>query len=1127
MKITRHFTKPEADVFSTVAYETRQSVAPTGTVTVEVPKTWSQTASDILAQKYLRRREVPKRDAKGKAILDAEGRPEMGGEESVKEVIDRLVGCWKHWGEKLHYFDTPKDAQAFYDELVHMLLNQMAAPNSPQWFNTGLHHKYAVTGPAQGHYYVDEADDQVKPSVDAYSRPQPHACFIQSVDDNLLGDSGIYSLLEREGRVFKYGSGSGTNFSSIRAAGESLGGGGASSGLMSFLKVFDRAAAAIKSGGTTRRAAKMVCLDLDHPEIEAFIGWKRREEFKVAALAAGSAMQAEILQGILDLGDSRKHGEGERTRLLDLLARGLQLHLPEGVLLKAVTLAEQGVKNFPLEEMGAYFEGEAYETVSGQNGNNTVRIPNAFMRALREDDDWHLLARGDGSIRKTVKARKLWEDIGTAAWDCADPGLQFSDTINEWHTCPADGPIRASNPCSEYLFLDDTACNLASLNLVRFQNQDGSLEVDAFGHAVRLWTLVLDISVSMAQFPSPLMARKSADFRTLGLGYSNLGAFLMRAGIPYDSEKAEAWTSAISALLGGAAYTASAELAHALYPFPRFEANRESMLKVIRNHRRAAWNAAPETYEGLSVLPAGLDGTLCPPEMVDAAREIWNEAVSLGEAHGYRNAQVSALAPTGTIGLLMDCDTTGIEPDFALVKHKKLSGGGWLKIVNRSVPFALRNLGYTPVQIRDIENYCLGSGTLEAEPKLNPETLRRAGFTYEDIIAVEKRLASVLSLEQAFSPSLLEASTLENLGFTPGDNTTGMDVLLSLAMSPKQINLAELRVCGAQSVEGAPHLLLEHYPIFDCATACGRGIRSIAPKGHLRIMAAAQPFISGGISKTVNLPWESGIDEVKEVFAAAWGRMVKAITVYRDGSKLSQPLGSLPKAAQWMEDARAHALREAPIPKEKNEITEPVRAHRRRLPARRGGFVQEVSISGHKLFLRTGEYPDGSLGEIFIDMYKEGAAYRSLLNCFAVLASKALQYGMPLEKMVETFTFTRFEPAGPVSGHENVKQCTSILDLIFRVIGLQYLGRTDFVHVKPKAMEDDLKRNNPNEPELVYSSVKVTTLTTDSEGSRFSQVQAVKAGYTGESCGSCGSVRVRRNGTCTVCEDCGGTSGCS
>ncbi len=1118
MRFERKFIKEGQDPFASVQYATRKSQVrgldgtTSSIMEVEVPEFWSQMATDILAQKYLRRRDVP--------VTDAAGKTTMGGETSIRQVVDRLVGCWRHWGDKLGYFDSPADGLAFYDELVYMLLKQMAAPNSPQWFNTGLNWKYGITGNAQGHFYVDPEDNQVKSSTDAYTRPQPHACFIQSVKDDLLGENGIYSLMQREGRIFKYGSGTGTNFSAIRGSGEALGGGGVSSGLMSFLKVLDRAAGAIKSGGTTRRAAKMVCLDLDHPEIEEFITWKSREEAKVAAMIAGSSLLKEGESEII-----RKGADSE-----DPKGPGM-VFAQAGVWNRARALLAQGELLGQREIFDSHFEGEAYTTVSGQNSNNSVRVPDAFLEAVKSDGDWNLLGRVDGKIIKTIKARKLWESVGRSAWDCADPGVQYDDTINDWHTCPNDGRIRASNPCSEYMFLDDTACNLASLNLVTFQNPDSTLDVPAYAHAIRLWTVVLDISVGMAQFPSTEIARRSFDYRTLGLGYANLGAFLMRAGIPYDSAAASDWTATITAILGGESYAASAEIAASLGAFPRYAANRDSMLRVIRNHERAVRSAAASEYENLAVIPRGLAGEFCPESMVKAARDAWERALIQGAKHGFRNAQVTVLAPTGTIGLIMDCDTTGIEPDFSMVKFKKLAGGGYFKIVNQSLGVALNHLKYPAHEVNAIERFCLGYGTLEGSPHVNRITLAERGFNEEILRKIENALPLALSLEDIFHPRLIGRDVLIGLGIRntalEGD---GYDVLESLGFTYEQIQEADIYICGAQTVEGAPFLKNEHYAVFDCASVCGKGVRMISSLGHLRIMAAAQPFISGAISKTVNLSNEATIEDILDIYREGHQGMLKAISIYRDGCKLSQPLNAK-KTRKKTDTTTWETVKPG-------TLAHPSRPIRRKLPPKRHGFVQEVTVGGHKLFLRTGEYPDGSLGEIFIDMYKEGAAYRGIINCFAVLTSKALQYGVPLEELVDTFTFTRFEPAGPVEGHENIKNCTSLLDLIFRVLGFSYLGETGFVHIKPIESLGEHRSNEvnglsgpiPEAPQSVMTpgpakpySVTVSAGATRSEAADFSR----RAGYTGDGCTSCGSMRVRRNGTCVVCEDCGTTSGCS
>jgi len=989
LKIERLFTQPGQDPFGTIAWASRTSriTNPDGSVVfemedAEIPAPWSQVATDIMVSKYFRKAGVPQYDASGKPLLDEHGKPVLGAERSAKQVISRLAGTWRFWGEQNGYFASSDDAEAFEDELKYMLVHQMAAPNSPQWFNTGLHWAYGISGPAQGHSYVEPATNEVVLSTDAYSRPTPHACFIQSVNDDLVNEGGIFDLVTREARVFKYGSGSGTNFSMLRAEGEPLSGGGTSSGLMSFLKIFDRAAGAIKSGGTTRRAAKMVVVDIDHPDIEKFILWKAEEERKVAALIAAG--------------------------------------------------------------YSSDFNGEAYATVSGQNSNNSVRVTDDFIRAVQNDEEWELRWRTDGRIIRTVRARDLWEKIADAAWQCADPGLQFDTTINDWHTSPVSGRINASNPCSEYMFLDDTACNLASLNLMTFYDTETRVfDLEAYRHAIRLWTMVLEISVLMAQFPSESIARLSYDFRTLGLGYANLGSLLMTMGLPYDSDESRAIAGAVTAILTGDAYAASAEMAAELGPFPAYPLNKDEMLRVVRNHRRAAYNSHEGEYEHLSVTPVGIDPQFCPDDMLRAARSAWDRALELGEQFGYRNAQATLLAPTGTIGLLMDCDTTGVEPDFALVKFKKLSGGGYFKIANHSIAPALSALGYEQAQIDDILRYVLGTLSLDGAPHINRESLKERGFTGVDLERITKVLPTVFELPFAFNAWTLGEETMNRLGFSKEQwQKSDFRLLRALGFSQQEIDVANDVVCGMQTIEGAPHLKPEHLPVFDCANRGGKnGKRFIHHMGHIRMMSVVQPFLSGAISKTINMPHEVTVDDIKEAYMASWKLGLKAMALYRDGSKLSQPLSA--KSKEETVEAKAEA---APVETKVVIVEKPIR---RLMPAKRHGFTQEGRLAGHKIYLRTGEYEDGSLGEIFIDMHKEGAAFRSLMNCFAIAISKGLQYGVPLEEFVDTFTFQRFEPQGMVEGHPNIKMSTSIIDYVFRVLGYEYLGRTDFVQVKP------------------------------------------------------------------------------
>ena len=1097
LSFDRYFTKDgmaAADLFD---YEIRSSVIqnPGGDTVfrmdnVEVPKVWSQVATDILAQKYFRKAGVPQEDGS------------LGSENSIKQVAHRLADCWRTWGEEYNYFATKKDAQIFYDELVYSITAQHAAPNSPQWFNTGLHNTYGITGKPQGHYYADPETGKLKKSTSAYERPQPHACFILSVSDDLVNEGGIMDLWVREARIFKYGSGVGTNFSSIRGAGEKLSGGGTSSGLMSFLKIGDRAAGAIKSGGTTRRAAKMVTLDLDHPEIMEFINWKKEEEKKVAAL--------------IDHGYS------------------------------------------------SHYEGEAYQTVSGQNSNNSVRIPNKFFEALKNEDNWDLIARSTGETMKSIPAQKIWDDISFAAWACADPGVQFDTTINEWHTCPQGGTINGSNPCSEYMFLDNTACNLASLNLRHFFNED-TLEFDVAGieYTSRLWTAVLEISVLMAQFPSKEVAELSYAYRTLGLGYANLGSVLMLSGIPYDSEKATAICGAITAILTGTAYATSAEMAEFLGPFREYEKNKEDMLRVMRNHRYAAYNATE--YEGLSVKPVGIDPKHCPDYLLTAACDQWDKAVMLGEKFGYRNAQTTVIAPTGTIGLVMDCDTTGIEPDFALVKFKKLSGGGYFKIVNQSVPGALKNLGYNEIEISDIVNYAKGHATLKGAPVINHKSLKEKGFTAKNLKAIEGGLASAFEIGFAFNHWTLGESTMERLGFTKEQyESANFNLLKELGFESQDIKAANDYVCGTMTIEGAPHLKDEHLPVFDCANRCGEiGERFIHAHGHIRMMGAAQPFISGAISKTINLPNEATQEDIKSCYQLSWELGLKANALYRDGCKLSQPLSNKSdskeeeteekieatdkveevlgeKAELSLEEITPDMVLDAArrIIDESNDTIFQMQlsniVERKKLPNKRSGFTQKAKVGGQTLFIRTGEYSDGRLGEIFVDMHKEGATFRSLMNCFSIAVSIGLQYGVPLREFVDKFTFTKFEPAGYVEGHDNIKNSTSIIDFIFRLLGFEYLKRHDLVQVPPTQENKETPKNTITRIANV-AAPKVqpvaTTSTTGAEGTAAAQgastdklMQSMQS--DAPACNECGHLTVR-SGTCYKCLNCGNSLGCS
>ncbi|MFC7331850.1 vitamin B12-dependent ribonucleotide reductase [Rhodocista pekingensis] len=1125
MRFERRFTTEGQDAYEGIGFRraTSEIRNPDGSVVfqlkdVEVPADWSQVACDILAQKYFRKAGVPAAlkpveentvpsflwrhvaDEEALAALPAEKR--TGSETSARQVFDRLAGTWAYWGWKGGYFDGEADARAFYDELRFMLARQMAAPNSPQWFNTGIHWAYGVDGPSQGHFYVDFRTGELVKSETAYEHPQPHACFIQSVDDDLVNEGGIMDLWVREARLFKYGSGTGTNFSRLRGEGEKLSGGGKSSGLMSFLKIGDRAAGAIKSGGTTRRAAKMVTVDLDHPDIEAYIDWKVAEEQKVAALVTGSKTVRKHLTLVMaacteGFGPDAERLDPQKNKALKrAIIAARKALVPENYIQRAVQLAGQGYTDFDTRVFDTDWDSEAYLTVSGQNSNNSVRIPNGFLEAVETDADWTLIRRTDGKPARTLKARALWDKIAYAAWQSADPGVQFDTTINEWHTCPASGRINASNPCSEYMFLDDTACNLASINLMEFRRTDGSFDIPAFEHACRLWTVVLEISVLMAQFPSREIARLSYEYRTLGLGFANIGGLLMASGIPYDSAEGRAICGSITAIMTGTAYATSAEMAQELGPFPGYAQNREAMLRVIRNHRRAA-HGARSGYEDLSVLPVALRADDIPDgDLMDAAKAAWDRALALGEAHGFRNAQATVLAPTGTIGLVMDCDTTGIEPDFALVKFKKLAGGGYFKIINRAVPEALSRLGYAPEEITRIERYAVGHGTLQGAPGIDHDKLRAKGFGDAELEKLEAALGSAFDIKFAFNRwTFGEAFCTETLGIPQAAlDDFGFDMLAFLGFAKAEIEAANVYCCGAMTLEGAPGLKDEHLPVFDCASPCGKiGKRYLSTQSHIRMMAAAQPFISGAISKTINMPNHASVDECKDAYLLSWRLGLKANALYRDGSKLSQPLNAQVLEEDEEETAEEETLVEriveapaaarAPLIAERivERVVEKVirQTEREKLPHRRKGYTQKAMVGGHKVYLRTGEYQDGRLGEIFIDMHKEGAAFRSMMNNFAIAVSLGLQYGVPLEEYVEAFTFTRFEPSGMVQGNDAIKMATSILDYVFRELAISYLGRNDLAHATPEDLLPDTMGRGERQAELPESAARVTKETLD------------------------------------------------
>jgi ribonucleoside-diphosphate reductase alpha chain len=1048
LSLERRYTEATSDGFEGVVWERRQSVItnPDGSVVfkmegAEVPAGWSQLATDIVVSKYFR-----------KAGLHGD---KAQGEQSVRQVVRRIAHTIRVAGEEFGgYFATKKDADTFEAELSFMMTNQYGAFNSPVWFNCGLFHEYGIEG-SGGNWAWQKDTDTVTETANAYSRPQCSACFIQAVNDDLMS---IYDLVKSEARLFKYGSGTGSNFSGIRGKQEKLSGGGTSSGLMSFLEVLDRAAGATKSGGTTRRAAKMVCLDMDHPEIESFINWKVREEKKAKALIAAG--------------------------------------------------------------YDSDFNGEAYHTVSGQNSNNSVRVNDSFMKAALSGGKWQTRMRTTGEIVDTYEAADLWQMIAEAAWACADPGVQYDSTINRWHTSPNSGKINASNPCSEYMFLDDTACNLSSLNLTKFLREDGSFDIAGYRHAIEIFFVAQEILVDLSSYPTESIAQNSHDYRPLGLGYANLGTLLMLQGIPYDSDKGRAIAGALTAILCGHAYVTSAKMAANKSPFPGYAKNREPMLRVMRLHQDAAY---------------AINRDECPEPLWKAACEDWDDVVSRGAQHGFRNAQATVLAPTGTIGLLMDCDTTGIEPDFALVKFKKLAGGGYFKIVNQSVPEALRRLRYSEAQISEIVAYVSGTNTLLGAPHVSRAALKQRGLDDAELAKIEAALPGVFELGLAFAPWVIGKEAYERLGVTVEKlSQPGFSLLKHLGFSEAEIEQANDVIVGRMTIEGAPHLRDEHYPVFDCANRCGKsGQRFLPPMSHVKMMAAAQPFLSGAISKTVNLPNDATVEDVRQIYEEGWKLGLKAVALYRDGCKASQPLSTTSKerTEETSSPEAAAVVISAPATLGRPE------GHRVRLPKKRSGFTQEAYVGGHKVFLRTGEYEDGSLGEIFIDMHKEGAAFRSLMNCFAMAVSVGLQYGVPLETFVEQFTFTRFEPHGVVTGHTNIKFSTSIVDYIFRVLGVEYLKRYDFAQVKPAESTNAIE--DPTVPRLVAetpppppaSLAPPPTLASgavepvlEAHGALDAQLEEMMG--DAPVCDSCGHITVR-NGACYKCLNCGNSMGCS
>ena len=1210
MRFERRFTKDGQAAYANIEFRhaTSEIRNPDGTIVfraenIEVPAQFSQVATDILAQKYFRKAGVPaalkpveenavpswlwRSEADTKALAKLPEDQRHSGETSAKQVFDRLAGTWTYWGWKGGYFTDESDAKTYFDEMRYMLATQMAAPNSPQWFNTGMHWAYGIDGPSQGHFYVDYKSGKLTRSTGAYEHPQPHACFIQSVSDDLVNEGGIMDLWVREARLFKYGSGTGSNFSRLRGEGESLSGGGKSSGLMSFLRIGDRAAGAIKSGGTTRRAAKMVTVDIDHPDIEAYVDWKVVEEQKVAALVAGSKLAQKHMGAVMAAcqlaeayGDEDRFDPKINKDLKKAILAARKSMIPENYVQRVIQFAQQGYTDIEFKTYDTDWDSEAYLTVAGQNSNNSVRVSNDYLQAVLDDGDWELIKRRDGSVASRIKARDLWEKIAYAAWACADPGLQYDSTINEWHTCPEGGRINASNPCSEYMFLDDTACNLASLNLMQFRDADAEFEIPAFEHAVRLWTVTLEISVLMAQFPSKEIAQLSYEYRTLGLGFANIGGLLMAAGHSYDSDEGRAICGAISAVMTGIAYATSAEMASEVGAFPNYKKNAKHMLRVMKNHQLAAEGKA-SGYEGLSILPVPLDTASCPHKaLVSAAANAWDKAVSLGKKHGYRNAQATVIAPTGTIGLVMDCDTTGIEPDFAIVKFKKLAGGGYFKIINRVVPEALERLGYSQSQIDDVIGYAVGAGSLKTCQSVSINALKDKGFGDAEIDKIEAALGSAFDIKFAFNQFTLGADFCKDkLGITDAQlNDFEFNMLEHLGFSKDEIEAANIHVCGAMTLEGAPHLDEAHLPIFDCANVCGRiGKRFLSVDSHITMMAAAQPFISGAISKTINMPNSASVQECGDAYMKSWQLGLKANALYRDGSKLSQPLSSGLIDEIDDEDDEAEApMAATSSPQVIEKVVERIisKAERERLPHRRKGYTQKATVGGHKVYLRTGEYEDGRIGEVFIDMHKEGAAFRSLMNNFAIAVSIGLQYGVPLEEFVEAYTFTRFEPQGIVTGNDAIKMSTSILDYTFRELAISYLDRSDLGHVNVDDLDVTTTGSGETQSDLVNkvtsrgyirkqglvvysndgSAAVAKSYDTDAEtmlareenaaitaadsaaevvvGAVADQTaervkQARMQGYEGEACPECQNFTLVRNGTCLKCNTCGGTTGCS
>lgn len=939
---------------------------------LEFPAHYSQSACNIIASKYFRKKGVPnKRDS----------------EYSMKQVAHRLVDFWVKGALDEGLF-TKEYEQVVYDELVFMFLNQMWAPNSPQWFNTGLKHAYQIDSPAQGHYYFDEKEQKVLLSPDGYTRTQGSACFIVSVDDSLLGDKSLTDQLTTETRLFKFGSGVGSNWSSIRAEGEPLSGGGKSSGLLSFLKVFDRNAGAIKSGGTTRRAAKMNILDLDHPEIMNYICWKSTEEDKVRALGK----------------------------------MGYDTH----------------------------FEGEAYDTVSGQNANNSVRIPNTFMDSLTDDEaTFTTKGRFDTDFTKDYRSSDIWNHIGKAAWNCGDPGVQYDDIINDWHTCPAgeDGELGAkhnringSNPCSEYMFLDDTACNLASINIAKFYDIDTkTFDIEGYLHAIKLIQIVLETTIHWGQFPTADIARKSYLFRTTGLGLTNLGFTFMVMGLPYDSEEARTLASSLMSLLTGYSYYVSSLFAHKVGPFACYDLNASHMLNVLTNHARVAgYDSSDADFNSLSYAPIRISHDILKDlgfnNLSSSLKKVWKDTLQTGTNYGFRNAQVSVLAPTGTIAFAMDCATTSSEPFFSHVAYKKLIGGGSMEIVNPAIPCALKTLGYTDQQIKDIESYVM-----------------------------------------------------------------------------EKADMGGYEMIKDGKIEGAPYIKAEHLSVFDTANKCGTGKRYISPEGHVRMMAALMPNVSGAISKTVNLPSDATVEDIKDIYYLSWKLGVKAIALYRDGCKASQPLNTTMNedVGKNLDDMTyGELLHYAKHQKEKDY--QPIR---KKPFGIRTAHVHEAEMAGLKLYVTTSFFEDGRLGEVYISAGRQGSLIKGLLDSLSTTISEMLQYGVPPKDIAKMYRGQKYEPSGFVTRHPYIKSADSISDLISKIIDIE-MGDFSHCQIKPTENIDTVKIPLP-------SYVEEMTATKDDSTDSSEQI------LFGELCPMCKSTKMVKNGTCKVCLECGSTTGCS